>query len=190
MSRVLRNPHTWPPFLAFFFAYAAMGNLMLWAVPFLRDVYNLGTTRAALYAMSTSLALLVSAPITGYVSDHVLKRRKLPYTVLAAATCVIWIVFVATLGVLPLWGVYAVLFGMGPRGQPSDVAARLRGQPAGLAGIAVAVVNSAASRRRARGPAVLDAAGRASPRRVRVSIRSTPIRPPSRSALPSRWPPR
>jgi MFS family permease len=35
---VLKNPHTWPPFLSFFFLYSALGNLMLWVIPFLRDV--------------------------------------------------------------------------------------------------------------------------------------------------------
>ena len=83
--QVLRNRHTWPPFLGFFFLYAAMGNLMLWSVPFLRDVYGLPTTKAALYASLPSLALLVSAPLTGYLSDRVLHRRKLPYTVLVPA---------------------------------------------------------------------------------------------------------
>src|SRR6266478_6477724 len=43
MVRVLRNPYTWPPFLCFFFLYAAMGNFFLWSVPFLRDVYGLTT---------------------------------------------------------------------------------------------------------------------------------------------------
>src|SRR5207249_3221432 len=40
MVRVLRNPHTWPPFLAFFCLYSAFGNLSLWVVPYLRDVYG------------------------------------------------------------------------------------------------------------------------------------------------------
>ena len=62
LIQVLGNRHTWPPFLAFFFVYAAWGNLMLWAVPFLRDVYGLSSARAALYAMATSLALIVSSP--------------------------------------------------------------------------------------------------------------------------------
>jgi MFS family permease len=143
MAHVMKNPHTWPPFLAFFFFYAAMGNLMLWAVPFLRDTYGLGTPRAALYAMSTSLALLVSSPITGYVSDHVLKRRKLPYVVLATASCAIWIVFVATLGALPLWGVYAVLFALGLAGGCFVLTWPLGREvnPPALASIAVAVVN-------------------------------------------------
>src|SRR5262249_52416294 len=100
MVRVVHNPRTWPPFLAFFFFYAAMGNLMLWAVPFLRDVYGLGMTRAALYAMATSLALVISAPVTGYLSDHVLKRRKLPSVVLTVTCFLLWLVFVATLGAL------------------------------------------------------------------------------------------
>jgi sugar phosphate permease len=143
MARVLGNPHTWPPFLAFFCFYAAMGNLMLWAVPFLRDAYALSTPRAALYAMATSLALLVSSPLTGYVSDHVLKRRKLPYVALAAVSCGLWIVFVATLGALPLAGVYAVLFAMGLAGGSFVLTWPIGREvnPPALAGIAVAVVN-------------------------------------------------
>src|SRR4029453_4316884 len=65
LGRVLRNRHTWPPFLAFFFAYAAMGNLLLWIIPFLRDVYGLPTTIAATYASPISFALLSSAPLPG-----------------------------------------------------------------------------------------------------------------------------
>src|SRR5207244_3735622 len=50
LVRVLRNPHTWPPFLAFFCLYSAFGNLSLWIVPYLRDVYGLSARDAALYA--------------------------------------------------------------------------------------------------------------------------------------------
>jgi MFS family permease len=143
MVEVLRNVHTWPPFLAFFCLYAAMGNLMLWAVPYLRDVYGLSTTRAALYAMAPSLAMLVSGPLTGFVSDRVARRRKLPYTVLTACSFVVWLFFVATLGALSLRGLATALFVMGlaagsfvltwPLGREVN--------PPALAGIAVAVVN-------------------------------------------------
>src|SRR5262245_11882039 len=141
--RVLSNPQPWPPFLAFFLLYAAMGNLMLWAVPFLRDVYGLGVTHAPLYATAISLALIVSSPLTGYVSDRVLRRRKLPYTLLTAVSFALWALFVATLGALPLWAVYAVFFALGlaagsfvltwPIGREVN--------PPALGGIAVAVVN-------------------------------------------------
>lgn len=98
MLEVLGNRHTWPPFLAFFFLYSAMGNLMLWGVPFLRDVYALSNTRAAAYASPVTLALLLSAPLTGYLSDRVFQLRKLPYTVLACCLFLAWVVLVLTLG--------------------------------------------------------------------------------------------
>jgi len=56
MGRVLANAHTWPVFLGFFCLYSAMGNLFLWAVPFLRDVYGLPTMPAAAVAAATSIA--------------------------------------------------------------------------------------------------------------------------------------
>ena len=143
MILVLGNRHTWPPFLAFFFAYAAMGNQMLWIVPYLRDVYGLSTTQAALYASAPSLAMLVSGPLTGYLSDRVVRRRKLPYTVLTAVSLVIWIAFVATLGTLPLGGVFALLFAMGLAGGAFVLTWPLGREvnPPSLSGIAVAVVN-------------------------------------------------
>src|SRR5260370_491185 len=116
MVQVLRNPYTWPPFFCFFFLYAAMGNFFLWSVPFLRDVYGLTTTKAALYASLPSMALLASAPFTGYLSDRVLRRRKLPYTALASAPFLVWLAFVLTLVTLPLPGVYLLFLLMGVMG--------------------------------------------------------------------------
>jgi len=143
MVRVLRNPHTWPPFLAFFCLYSAFGNLSLWVVPYLRDVYGLSARDAALYATAPSLALLGSAPLTGFVSDRVLGRRKLPYVVLASCSFALWLVLIATLGALPLGGVYALFFAMGALGAAFVLTWPLGREvnPPGLAGIAVAVVN-------------------------------------------------
>ena len=143
MFDVLQNRYTWPPFLAFFCLYAAMGNMMLWVVPYLRDVYGLSTTGAALYATATSLALLVSGPLTGFLSDRVLKRRKLPYTVLTGCSLALWVLFVVTLGALPLQGVYALFFAMGAVGGAFVLTWPLGREvnPSHLAGIAVAVVN-------------------------------------------------
>jgi MFS family permease len=143
MVQVVRNRHTWPPFLTFFFLYSALGNLLLWAVPYLRDVYGLSTTRAAAYASAPSLALLISAPLTGWISDRIVRRRKTPYTMLTTGLVGLWVVLVLTLGRLPLWGVFALFFAMGifsaafvltwPIGREVN--------PPHLAGVAVAVVN-------------------------------------------------
>jgi sugar phosphate permease len=140
---VLRNPHTWPPFLSFFFLYAAMGNLMLWAVPFLRDVYGLGMTQAALYATANPLALLASGPLTGWISDSVLGRRKLPFVGLSAAQLVLWGVFAATTGSLALGGVFVLFFAMGLVGSAFVLTWPIGREvnPPHLAGSAVAVVN-------------------------------------------------
>lgn len=143
LLEVLRNLHTWPPFLAFFCLYAAMGNLMLWVVPYLRDVYGLSTTHAAFYATATSLALLFSGPVTGFLSDRVVRLRKLPYSALTCCSFALWLLFVVTLGALPLWGVYALFFAMGVVGGAFVLTWPLGREvnPPHLAGIAVAVVN-------------------------------------------------
>jgi sugar phosphate permease len=142
-GQVLRNPYTWPPFLGFFFLYSAMGNLFLWSVPFLRDVYGLPLTAAALYASLPSVALLVSAPLTGYLSDRVLHRRKLPYTVLAAGQFLVWLAFLLTLGTLPLAGVCLLFILLGTMGGAFVLTWPLGAEvnPPALAGSAVAVTN-------------------------------------------------
>ena len=140
---VLGNPHTWPPFLSFFFLYAAMGHIMLWGVPFLRDAYGLGMTHAALYASATPLALLASGPLTGWVSDHLLRRRKLPFVALAVAQLALWTVFASTAGTLSLTAVAALLFAMGLVGSAFVLTWPIGREvnPPSLAGSAVAVVN-------------------------------------------------
>jgi MFS family permease len=143
---VLGNPHTWPPFFAFLFLYAASSNLMLWVVPYLRDVYGLATTEAALYATASSFALLVAGPLTGFLSDRVVRRRKLPYTVLTSAQLILWLVLVLTVGVLPLGSLYLLFFLMGLVGGAFVLTWPLGREvnPPALAGIAVAVVNMGA----------------------------------------------
>jgi MFS family permease len=143
LLKVLGNRHTWPPFLTFFFLYSALQNLLLWGVPFLRDVYGLPTTAAAGYASATPLALLAAAPLTGWFSDRIMRRRKAPYTMLTSGLAGLWVVLVLTLGSLPLWGMFALFFAIGtcsaafvltwPIGREVN--------PPHLAGVAVAVVN-------------------------------------------------
>src|SRR2546425_924872 len=141
--RVLANVHTWPVFLSFFCLYSALGNLFLWAVPFLRDVYGLTTTRAATIAAAPSIALLGAAPLTGFVSDTVLRRRKAPYVALSLGLLGVWALFVGTLGAVPLWTVGALFFGIGVFGGAFGLTWPIGPEvnPPELAGLALAVVN-------------------------------------------------
>lgn len=143
LRRVVANRDTWPPFVAFFFGYAAMGNLMLWAIPYLKDVYRLSTPAAALYATIPTGVMLVSAPLTGWLSDAVLRQRKLPYVALTLLSTVLWTVQAATTGALPLWGVAALwaLLGLAAGAFVLTWPIGREVNPPELAGIAVAVVN-------------------------------------------------
>jgi MFS family permease len=116
---------------------------MLWIVPCLRDVYALPARPAAFYAMATSLAVLVAGPLTGWLSDRVLRRRKALYAVLSSVQVVLWTVFVLTLGALPLAGLYALLFAMGVGGAAFVLVWPIGREvnPPHLDGVAVAVVN-------------------------------------------------
>ena len=142
MLEVVRNGHTWPPFVAFFFLYAAIGNMMLWIIPYLRDVYGLDRTDASMYAAATSLALLAAGPLTGWLSDR-LRRRRLPYIVLVLALAATWLAFVVTLGTLRLGGVSVLLFLVGAFGACFVLIWPIGREvnPPRLAGVAIAVVN-------------------------------------------------
>jgi MFS family permease len=143
LRAVLGNPHTWPPFLAFFCLYATVGNLMLWVVPYLRDVYGLGPRVAASYASASTAALLLAAPLAGLVSDRVVRRRKGPFLALALAHAALWGFFVLTLGQLPLGAVYGLLFVLGVASSAFVLTWPIGREvnPPHLAGLAVAVVN-------------------------------------------------
>jgi multidrug transporter EmrE-like cation transporter len=73
----------------------------------------------------------------------VLRRRKLPYTVLTSCQFALWVLMVATLGSLPLWGVCALFLGMGTVGAAFVLTWPLGREvnPPHLAGIGVAVAN-------------------------------------------------
>jgi MFS family permease len=89
------------------------------------------------------MALLVSGPLTGYLSDRVLRRRKLPYVALVTGLFLVWLALVVTLGTLPLAGVCLLFFAMGVVGGAFVLTWPLGREvnPPALAGIAVAVAN-------------------------------------------------
>jgi len=143
IGSVLKNPYTWPPFLTFFCLYAAAGNLSLWVVPFLRDVYGLATPQAAVYATAGSLSVLVAAPATGYLSDRVLGRRRPLYLGLCWGSLGLWGAFLLTLGQPPLWALYGLFFAMGVAASAFVLTWPIGREvnPPELAGLSVAVVN-------------------------------------------------
>lgn len=62
--------------LLFFFYGGMMGFQGLWAGPWLRHVYGMEPTQAANYLMLMAVGLVFGCPLSGILSDKVLKSRK------------------------------------------------------------------------------------------------------------------
>lgn len=119
VGRVLKNPATWPPVLTFLALYSWWGNLLLWSVPCLRDIYGLTTAQAAKYALMIPLGLLIAAPLMGYLSDQVFQRRRPLYIGSCWSALGMWIIFLLTLGYIPPWMLYGLFFVIGLSGSSS-----------------------------------------------------------------------
>nr|WP_320146777.1 MFS transporter [uncultured Anaeromusa sp.] len=142
---VLRNRHTWTPFLAsvaVFGVYMAISGI--WAVPYFMQVLHMSRVEAANQVLLMFLGNMVGAPLVGYFSDR-FGRRRCPYVVttilfLAALICL-------TLGgtQIPLWllSLLCFSFGIGVSGvSVAVVCAKEVNQPH-LTGISAGIVNSA-----------------------------------------------
>jgi len=112
---VFKNPYTWPPFFGFFSFYSTlMAFCGLWGIPFLTHVYGFSNKEAANFMMMVSFGLLVGCPLTGYISDKVLVRRKVPYVACALAYTIVWGIICSFTVQKPHSGyLYAVSFFMG-----------------------------------------------------------------------------
>ena len=86
----------------------------LWGVPYLVVAYDLPRPQAALLVSTTLIGWALGAPLGGWVSDYIL-RRKAP--IVAAAAVLLMLVTVLTaVPQLPLWVLVLVIFGMGVSG--------------------------------------------------------------------------
>ncbi len=138
---VLRNPRTWPPFTGFMTFYStlmAFGGL--WGVPYLTHVYGIPTQEAARYVMVVSVGVVVGCPVVGFMSDRVLKRRRLPYICCASLYAAVWAVICFSGGGRPsLSWMYPLCFAMGffCAGFPLSIVVAKEVNPLSLSGIAM-----------------------------------------------------
>jgi len=112
LSKVLRNPATWP---CFFLNLGGAGSFLawvgLWSVPYLQDVHGLSRVVAAQHASLFLLGVAVGSLVIGVVSDRLRNRRgvMIAYTLLYALSWLPW-VFDARLS---LWASHAWFLLMG-----------------------------------------------------------------------------
>ena len=113
----------------------------LWGVPYLVVAYDLPRPQAALLVSTTLIGWALGAPLGGWVSDHIL-RRKTPI-VAAAAVLLALVIVLTAVPQLPLWALVLVIFGMGLSGGHMVILfalAREVSQP-GLHGSVMGLVN-------------------------------------------------
>jgi sugar phosphate permease len=144
---VLANRQTRAGFLAHF---GIMGSYLtftgLWAVPYLMHSYGMDRFEAANHLLAATLAILVSAPLFGHISDRVLRQRRLPILVLGALGCGVWVAFaVWDGGRPPAWALYPLFMAMGFSGGIVTLilTAVKEGNPPSLAGFAIGTANGA-----------------------------------------------
>ncbi len=91
---VLVNPHSWTLGLVSAGIYGGFAAFVgLWGVPYLTQVYELPRVQAANLVGLAALGLLVGAPLIGWLSDR-LKRRRLPLIMVSAVNVVTWLALV------------------------------------------------------------------------------------------------
>lgn len=92
---VILNPRSWTVGLISGGIYGGFAAFVgLWGVPYLTQVYELPRVRAANLVGLAALGLLVGAPLLGWLSDR-LRRRRLPLIVVSGLNVVTWIALVA-----------------------------------------------------------------------------------------------
>jgi sugar phosphate permease len=112
---VFGNKRLWPLFLVHFGIYGAYSTFFHnWAVVYLMQTYGVARDFAANFILIAALGQISGAPLVGFLSDRVLRRRRLP-AVIFAAICLTSFLFLALWrgGHLPLEVLYPVCFLVG-----------------------------------------------------------------------------
>jgi MFS family permease len=92
---VLGNPRSWSVGLISGGIYGGFAAFVgLWGVPYLTQVYGLPRVRAANLVGLAALGLLVGAPLIGWLSDRI-HRRRLPLLMVSGLNVFTWLALVA-----------------------------------------------------------------------------------------------
>jgi sugar phosphate permease len=95
---VLRNRYLWPPCLVALGTYGAYATVFHnWMVVYVMQSYNVARDFAANFILVAAIGFMVGSPALGFLSDRILKRRRLPAIILAG-------LILGCLLLLALWG--------------------------------------------------------------------------------------
>lgn len=107
---VVRNKQSWIVALYGMLMYAPITIIgIAWGAPFLKRYYDIDVTLAASIVSTMFLGAAVGSPIVAFISDVLLKKRRLPMVLGAALSAIIWsaVLFVPN---IPIEIMYALFF--------------------------------------------------------------------------------
>lgn len=142
LSQAVRSREIW---LIAIVATSMSGPMLafggLWGVPYLVVAYDLPRPQAALMVSMMLVGWALGAPLGGWVSDYV-RRRKSPL-VAAVAGLLLLVITLVAVPQLPLWALVAVIFAIGLTGGNMVVSYALAREvsPPGLHGSVMGLVN-------------------------------------------------
>ena len=110
--KVLFSKYNFWTILIFFFIW--IGTLFafqgLWAGPYLTNVFQLSQTQASNILMLIAVGAIVGCPLSGYLSDKVIKSPKKVILVGMSCYIVVWLIFVLFTGTLSLNMIRILMF--------------------------------------------------------------------------------
>lgn len=109
LIKILNNPQAWIAGFIGCILYLSLSVFAeLWGIPFLRGVYHLTPAQAAFTNSFVFFGWLLGAPLTGWISDKMQKRRlPLLFGSIFSAVAIAWVIYVPT---TPLYVVQTLLF--------------------------------------------------------------------------------
>ncbi len=139
---ILYNPQVWLAGLIGAILYLSLSVFAeLWGISFLKGAYHLDANQAALANSTVFFGWLVGAPLTGWISDR-MKKRRLPliFGCLLSAIIITWVIYAPTTP-LTLLMLLLFLFGAFCSIEVVVFAVSRETSPKHVSGAAVAFVN-------------------------------------------------
>lgn len=91
IKAVVTCPYIVPHFIRSFFSYGCLMAFQgVWGGPYLTGVLGFDRSTAGSVLMMVALGSVIASPVTGYISDNIVKSRKKPAVIGGVLVCVSW----------------------------------------------------------------------------------------------------
>ncbi len=144
LVKVVSSRYFWLLAIWFFFEYGALAGFQgLWGGPYLADVYHLSKSGVGEVLMMIGLGMMAGSPVTGLMSDRILKTRKFILVIWTVMFLISWAPLAFLTDRLSVSSLYIISFLMGFSGSALIIIFTSTKElfPLEITGIATSLVN-------------------------------------------------